>query len=270
MAGLVAKQRRFVEEYCVDFNATQAAIRAGYSVKTARAIGSENLTKPDICDAINERLESLDLTAAQTSKLMADIAQSSMNDYFRIVERDRIKTVTKPLQELIDRKKLDIKRAYMYIDRKGLSEKEYDDYIEKHIAPLEDDILRAEIDLELDPDATFEDGEVETYETVELDLVKLTRDKERGKIKSFQWGEFGPKVELYAADKMLISIANKLGFFTHRMQMLDKNGQPTDPSAPDPLAPIQLNVNVISRKEQDADIQRTTAEGTVQPETGNA
>ncbi len=269
--ALTAKARRFVEEYCVDFNATQAAIRAGYSEKTAYSIGSENLRKPDICDAIDERLESLDLTAAQTSKLMADIAQSSMNDYFIVKEKERFKTVVKPLQKLIDRKKLDIQRAYMYIDRKGLVDKAYDDYVDKHITPLEDDIIRYEIELELDPEATFEDREVETYETVELDLVALTKDKERGKIKSFQWGEFGPKVELYAGDKMLISIANKLGFFTNRMQMLDKNGQPADPTIPDPLAPVNLNVTIISRKGGiDADIQRATAEDPIQPEADNA
>ena len=41
---LTPKQARFVEEYLVDLNATQAAIRAGYSESTARAIGYENLT----------------------------------------------------------------------------------------------------------------------------------------------------------------------------------------------------------------------------------
>ena len=46
------KQQRFVEEYLVDLNATQAAIRAGYSEKTARKIGHENVTKPDIQAAI--------------------------------------------------------------------------------------------------------------------------------------------------------------------------------------------------------------------------
>ena len=51
---LTAKQQRFVEEYLVDLNATQAAIRAGYSPETARSIGSENLSKPDIADAIAE------------------------------------------------------------------------------------------------------------------------------------------------------------------------------------------------------------------------
>jgi len=43
MAKLTEKQRRFVEEYLIDLNATQAAIRAGYSVKTAAVIGAENL-----------------------------------------------------------------------------------------------------------------------------------------------------------------------------------------------------------------------------------
>lgn len=43
---LTEKQQRFVDEYLIDLNATQAAIRAGYSVKTADAIGCENLTKP--------------------------------------------------------------------------------------------------------------------------------------------------------------------------------------------------------------------------------
>ncbi len=53
MSKITAKQQRFVDEYLIDLNATQAAIRAGYSEKTARAIGSENLTKPVIQDAIN-------------------------------------------------------------------------------------------------------------------------------------------------------------------------------------------------------------------------
>jgi phage terminase small subunit len=50
--ALTDKQQLFVEEYLVDLNATQAAIRAGYSEDTARQMGSENLSKPDILDAI--------------------------------------------------------------------------------------------------------------------------------------------------------------------------------------------------------------------------
>jgi phage terminase small subunit len=56
-ASLTPKQQRFVDEYLIDLNATQAAIRAGYSEKTARSVGSENLSKPDIAAAIAERQE---------------------------------------------------------------------------------------------------------------------------------------------------------------------------------------------------------------------
>lgn len=49
------KQQRFCDEYLIDFNATRAAIAAGYSKKTAKAIGAENLTKPDINAYIEQK-----------------------------------------------------------------------------------------------------------------------------------------------------------------------------------------------------------------------
>lgn len=60
---LTAKEERFCYEYCVDFNATQAAIRAGYSVKTAGAIGAENLRKPKIEKRIKQMQDNLAQTA---------------------------------------------------------------------------------------------------------------------------------------------------------------------------------------------------------------
>ena len=57
MAKMTAKQKRFCDEYLIDLNATQAAIRAGYSKKTARAIANENLTKPYIDEYIKKRME---------------------------------------------------------------------------------------------------------------------------------------------------------------------------------------------------------------------
>lgn len=61
------KQSLFCKEYLVDLNAAQAAIRAGYSEKTARAIGHELLTKPDLQEYIqhlmNARSERIKITA---------------------------------------------------------------------------------------------------------------------------------------------------------------------------------------------------------------
>lgn len=55
-AQLTPKQQRFVQEYAVDLNGTQAAIRAGYSPKTARSIASENLQRPVVKSAIKKTL----------------------------------------------------------------------------------------------------------------------------------------------------------------------------------------------------------------------
>lgn len=57
MAKLTAKQQRFCDEYLIDLNATQAAIRAGYSKKTARVIGAQNLSKLAVKNYINERMK---------------------------------------------------------------------------------------------------------------------------------------------------------------------------------------------------------------------
>lgn len=65
MAKLTAKQQRFCDEYLIDLNATQAAIRAGYSKKTANRIGTENLSKPVIRQYIDARM------AEKESKLIA-------------------------------------------------------------------------------------------------------------------------------------------------------------------------------------------------------
>lgn len=55
--ALNERQKRFCDEYLIDLDATNAAIRAGYSKKTAYSIGSENLKKPELRKYIDERLE---------------------------------------------------------------------------------------------------------------------------------------------------------------------------------------------------------------------
>lgn len=53
---LTPKQSVFVQEYLIDLNATQAAIRAGYSAKTAYSVGQENLKKPEIEKALSDAM----------------------------------------------------------------------------------------------------------------------------------------------------------------------------------------------------------------------
>jgi phage terminase small subunit len=83
--GLTAKQRRFVEEYLVDLNATEAAIRAGYSKRTARQMGAENLSKPVIAEAIRiamaGRSQRTKITSDRVLEELGIIAFSDMRKF---------------------------------------------------------------------------------------------------------------------------------------------------------------------------------------------
>ncbi|OIT23086.1 terminase small subunit [Glaesserella parasuis] len=78
---LTDKQQRFVEEYLIDLNATQAAIRAGYSEDTAKEMGYENLTKPHIQKAIqeaqNKRAERVNVTQDDVLKGLLEVIAMS-------------------------------------------------------------------------------------------------------------------------------------------------------------------------------------------------
>jgi phage terminase small subunit len=84
---LTHKQARFTQEYLVDGNATQAAIRARYSPKTAGVIGYENLRKPQIAEAIAgaraKLAERLEVTSARIVTELAKLGFANMADYMR-------------------------------------------------------------------------------------------------------------------------------------------------------------------------------------------
>jgi phage terminase small subunit len=87
MATLTPKQEMFCREYLVDLNATQAAIRAGYSDNTARKIGSENLTKPDVAQRIidlkSQRNERLEINADYVLRRLVEIDEMDVLDIMR-------------------------------------------------------------------------------------------------------------------------------------------------------------------------------------------
>ena len=101
MPSLTIKQTRFVQEYLLDLNATQAAIRAGYSVRTAASIGHENLRKPEIARAIAEdtgaRAARLGITTDRVLEELAKIAFSDIRQVATWTARD---LTLKPASEL--------------------------------------------------------------------------------------------------------------------------------------------------------------------------
>jgi len=80
-ARLTNKQRAFVAEYLKCWNASEAARRAGYSAKNADVIGSENLGKPGIREAIDERLRALTMGADEALFRLSEIASGTLDDF---------------------------------------------------------------------------------------------------------------------------------------------------------------------------------------------
>ena len=87
---LTAKQQRFCDEYLIDLNGTEAAIRAGYSKKTAAVIASENLKKPNIKKYIEERMaeKEKDLIADQDEvlKYLTSVLRGEGHEEMVVVE----------------------------------------------------------------------------------------------------------------------------------------------------------------------------------------
>lgn len=78
---LTLKEERFVEEYITDGNATQAALRAGYSRRSAGSIGSENLTKPEIAEAIDKaRAARAERAKVSQDRVIAELATLAFSD----------------------------------------------------------------------------------------------------------------------------------------------------------------------------------------------
>lgn len=116
---LTAKQQTFINAYLANgFNATQAAIEAGYSEKTAHAIGWENLRKPEIKAAIDEALASFAMPKSEVLARLADHARGDMRDFAGLTLES---LGTHPRGNLIKKLKLDVKydsqnKAHSFID----------------------------------------------------------------------------------------------------------------------------------------------------------
>ncbi len=115
------RQRRFVEEYLVDLNAMQAAIRAGYSAKTAKQIGQRLLTHVDVAAAIEAG-----------------------------VQRRSIRTGVKADRALEEAARL------AFYDPRKLVEATPDGYRIKHLAELDDDTAAAIASVKVNADGSFE------------------------------------------------------------------------------------------------------------------
>lgn len=135
MSDLTPKQRLFVAEYLIDRNAARAAAAAGYSERTARAIGAENLTKPNIAAAIQARSQALtDEAEATQERTLRELVRLAFSDLRDVVSWDAEGNLTfKPSDELSE----DAARAISKITRtrRHFKDGEYEDRLTIELQP---------------------------------------------------------------------------------------------------------------------------------------
>lgn len=144
---LTAKQKIFCDEYIISLNATQAAIKAGYSKKTARKIAAENLTKPVIQNYISERMKQ------KESSLIA--TQDEVLQYLTSVLRGESQTIDTVLVGMGDgyQEVQEVKKKPSEKDRLKAAEllgKRYGLYTDK---------ISADVDMSLDISIDYGDGD---------------------------------------------------------------------------------------------------------------
>ena len=120
--GLTRKQKKFCHEYLVDLNATEAAIRAGYSAKTARVIGCENLTKPHIAEYIAKMLNSVQNKNIATLTEVLEFFSTTMRDENTDI-RERLRAAEDHMKYYgtkVDNEKIAIERQRLDIEEERL------------------------------------------------------------------------------------------------------------------------------------------------------
>ena len=100
---LPAKRQRFVDEYCIDFNGTQAAIRAGYSIKSANEQAARLLAYDSIKKALDEkRLEIAEESKLKTSDVIDELRRIAFSDITQVISFNAAKAKVKSSRKLTE------------------------------------------------------------------------------------------------------------------------------------------------------------------------
>lgn len=216
---LTVKEEKFCQEYIKDFNASGAARRAKYSVKTAKEIGYENLTKLHIKNRIAELLEAEEMGEGEIKKRFSDIAKTDMSNYMVKKKVPYTPQIKVGLKQVIADRRAYIQREEEFCTRMGFTDEAFDDF-QENLNQTRAQIIRLEIELEHNPKAyRIVDGETVMVEVAELDLVKMIDDKERGVIKSIKHTKDGIQAESYSADAALTTLAKFKGMLIEKSEV---------------------------------------------------
>lgn len=220
---LTAKQKEFCKEYVKDLNATQAALRAGYSEKTAYSVGSENLRKPELKSEIQRLLQEKHLGADETKSIISTIAKSNVNKYLKVVLVPEYPMIKVPLGTIIKEIEEEIEFESEYASLITMGKEETEKY-EQSQEKRRRNIIRLKLELKRNPGAFRErKGDPILVESTEFDMVALAKDKESGIIKSYKMTKDGPAIEFCSVDTQLANLARVNALFKDTLD-LNMNG----------------------------------------------
>jgi phage terminase small subunit len=211
---LTPKRERFVEEYLIDLNATQAAIRAGYSVKTAEDIGRQLLRKTPVAAAITSQRakvsERAEINAAWVLRQWADIASADPNDLVQY-------------RRSCCRHCWGVGHAYQWTDAE--IERERFDAVNKG-KPAPDESGGVGFVLNREPNSLCpECGGEGRGRLIAADTRKLPPRAKR-LYAGAKLGKDGLEIKMRDQDGALANIAKHLGMFPSKVELTGKDGGP--------------------------------------------
>lgn len=227
--GFSHMQRLFILHYVTNRgNQTQAALKAGYSPASAYQTGYENMKNPEIKAEIDRLISERLMPKDEVLQRLSQMARANLNDYLTTVKKVTRPMIKVGLNAVIARIREQMEDQEEFIKRANITDVDRLKGFRRQYESWHEEIIKLEIELRRNPAAYQEtEGPEVIEEVVELDVVKLMQDKERGLIKSLKRNRNGEiEVELYGADGALRDIGRYHGIFEKDNKRFNINTEP--------------------------------------------
>lgn len=227
LAALEPRQQKFVRAYVREPNATKAAIKAGYSEKTARQMGSENLSKPDIAAAVEAGFEQI-MGKNEVRSRTAEVAAGTFEDFLTIERVPYTEPVLLDVEEALD---LITDTLADLSEELDSANEERSEWIAREIKRLRRMERKCHRAMEK---ASPEDGDPEVSVDVEwksrvVVRIDLEKAKDAGKlhlIKKLKETKFGLEVELHDAAAARELLGKHYRLWGDRLALENPDGSP--------------------------------------------
>lgn len=212
-----ADRGEVVSKYCKKFRKSDRTIDSYWKIAKEQYSQLQEKAKEAAnkvyVDSMAQAAKETAMSEIEAKKLTSDIARGNLADYLIIKKVEHTPRVEITIAEYIDRlnQEIDFEEEFATVAGYNAKERKVHNTLQ---AQRRRNVIREQLELKKNPSATrIVNGPTEWMEVAELDLVKLSADKEKGKIKSFAHTQYGVKVEMYGADSAITNILKIHGSF---------------------------------------------------------